>query len=383
MIEIERNNRPNTIGGITRAFEVGEGGRKWTATINVSEGKPAELFLHGGSDPIRQEQSEFMGKAVSLLLQYNVATGRIIKALSDIQSEPQWNGANLLKSVPDAIAKMLGDLERESIRISDRMRITNETQAQLNNPQRFDMAPRPQTLRSKTVEFEINEIKHTVIITLHNKKPFEVWVMADEQGSDTRAFHEALGRLVSIALRMGIPVEEITREMVGVKSIPTINISDNKPVVFLSATDAIGRIIRDIAGLDTPAPLEVEGTRPERAPTASARDSVTEVMQTGSGKVYVTVVYDDNAKPADVSGVRGKAGSDEAGLLEFACRLIGLAIRHGASTEEIEKMGSKIITTPVWNRQGEDSRSVLIGSVPHAVTHVLAKHAEGSTPSLI
>ena len=241
-------------------------------------------------------------------------------------------------------------------------------------------------LPSKTFTFKIGHMLHRLIATLYNEGPFEVWAMADEQGSESRAFHEALGRLVSIALRMEIAIEDIANELIGVKSTPTVNINPNgDSEVFFSATDATGRFILDLAGAKPPTPLPTSliTTQDEDPYISTVHDGVTEMVQTGRGKVYVTLNFDRNRKPIEVIGTIGKAGGEESALLEWACRATSVALQSGVSIDSITSMGKEITTTPVWNRQDDISKSVLIKSIPHAVTHVVSKHARGVMVPLV
>ena len=382
---IKKRPRPQITFGTTRRFDIGD--RTWYGTINVAEdGSLFEVFLKGASDPIAQEQQEFMGKMVSLLLRFAVAPERIIKALLGIKSVPTFNGGELMESVPDALAKILRErMNKGSSELLMHFENPQIMQGEMIAPSQPEMVARPQVIPSKNFTFKIGQTTHRLIVTLHHGNPFEVWAMADEQGSESRAFHEALGRLVSIALRMEIPVEVIADELIGVKSTPTVNIIDGQPVVLSSATDATGRFLLEVANITPPAliPAATGSVRDTEHYISTMRDGITEMVPTARGKVYVTLTFDENVKPIEVTAALGKAGDEEGALLEYACRSTSAALQAGVDIDTITSMGAEITTSPMWHRQDDGSKSVLILSVPHAVTYVISKHAQGAALTMV
>lgn len=377
--------RPRRTYSTTRRVNVGD--RRWYITLGLSEDASViETFVNGANSPVLQEGQEFIGKMTSLLFRYGVSSERIIKALSGIKSDPTWNDGEIVMSVPDALALTLSALEEKSAK--ERLNPFGIEPQLQTTPfgASHEMQPRPQILLSKTFSFSIDDISYHVVVTLKDGKPFEVWMFADEAGSEHRAFYEAFGRLTSIALRLLIPIDEICAEMVGVKSVPTINYDPNgESVIYASATDAVGRLILDLAELgDTAPPLTVQEDNPKEGhPVAPMREGVTERVVTGRGKAYVTLNYDNEGRPVEVIGSIGKAGDEEAALLEWSCRLASHTLRNGATRQEIIEMGESITTSPAWNIQDDGSRSVLVKSIPHAVSLVVNKHWQGpSVPEI-
>ncbi|HZM25752.1 MAG TPA: response regulator SirA, partial [Gemmatimonadales bacterium] len=68
-------------------------------------------------------------------------------------------------------------------------------------------------------------------------QPFEVFMSLGKAGGALMADVEALGRLISLALRSGIPMKEIYRQLRGISSDRTIGLGANK---VLSVPDAVG-----------------------------------------------------------------------------------------------------------------------------------------------
>lgn len=68
--------------------------------------------------------------------------------------------------------------------------------------------------------------------------PTEVFLSIGKSGADILAFSEALGRLVSLSLKYGIPVSQISKQLKGIKGEDFIIHQDKR---YLSIPDLIGR----------------------------------------------------------------------------------------------------------------------------------------------
>jgi ribonucleoside-diphosphate reductase alpha chain len=68
-------------------------------------------------------------------------------------------------------------------------------------------------------------------------QPFEVFINLGKAGGAAMADAEAMGRLISLALRSGIPIREVHRQLRGIASDKAIGLGPNK---VLSVPDAIG-----------------------------------------------------------------------------------------------------------------------------------------------
>ncbi|MDQ3555813.1 MAG: ribonucleoside reductase class II, partial [Gemmatimonadota bacterium] len=82
-----------------------------------------------------------------------------------------------------------------------------------------------------------------VFVTINEdegQKPFEVFATLGKAGSIAMADTEAIGRLISLALRFGIPVSEIHTQLRGISSDRAVGFGQNK---VLSVPDAIAQAI--------------------------------------------------------------------------------------------------------------------------------------------
>ncbi|HZS59842.1 MAG TPA: vitamin B12-dependent ribonucleotide reductase [Gemmatimonadaceae bacterium] len=106
------------------------------------------------------------------------------------------------------------------------------------NLQRRQKRSRPDMLRATSIRKDTPLGTMFVHITEDDRgQPFEVFINLGKAGGSAMADAEAMGRLISVALRSGIPLQEITRQLRGVASDRAIGLGPHK---VLSVPDAIG-----------------------------------------------------------------------------------------------------------------------------------------------
>ncbi|HVF39418.1 MAG TPA: response regulator SirA, partial [Gemmatimonadaceae bacterium] len=111
-------------------------------------------------------------------------------------------------------------------------------EAEAENLQRRQKRARPDTLRGTTSRMETPLGTMFVNITEDDRgQPFEVFINLGKAGGAAMADVEAIGRLISLALRSGISIQAIHRQLRGIASDRAIGIGPNK---VLSVPDAIG-----------------------------------------------------------------------------------------------------------------------------------------------
>ena len=82
-------------------------------------------------------------------------------------------------------------------------------------------------------------------------RPFEVFATIGKSGRSTTAKTEAIGRLVSLALRSGVRVEKIVEQLKGIGGEHPIFQKDG---LVLSIPDAISRVLEKRYLQDQPVP---------------------------------------------------------------------------------------------------------------------------------
>ena len=127
----------------------------------------------------------------------------------------------------------IAELRTENERLQ---RIVHDLESE--NLQRRQKRSRPEVLRGTTRRVETPLGTLYVTITEDDRgQPFEVFMTLGKAGGALMADVESLGRLISLALRSGIPIKEIYRQLRGISSDRVIGLGPNK---ILSVPDAVG-----------------------------------------------------------------------------------------------------------------------------------------------
>jgi ribonucleoside-diphosphate reductase alpha chain len=83
-------------------------------------------------------------------------------------------------------------------------------------PKKLLPQERPNTLPSVTDKIKTGFGNLYVTISYYNRKPFEVFTSIGKSGYSTMADAEALGRLISLALRSGVEPKEVINQLKGI-----------------------------------------------------------------------------------------------------------------------------------------------------------------------
>jgi ribonucleoside-diphosphate reductase alpha chain len=127
----------------------------------------------------------------------------------------------------------LAELRTENVRLR---KLVHELESE--NLQRREKRSRPELLKGAVRRLETPLGTLYVTITEDDKgQPFEVFMSLGKAGGALMADVEAVGRLISLALRSGIPIREIHRQLRGISSDRVIGLGANK---VMSVPDAVG-----------------------------------------------------------------------------------------------------------------------------------------------
>jgi ribonucleoside-diphosphate reductase alpha chain len=99
---------------------------------------------------------------------------------------------------------------------------------------------RPETLEGFTTKMMTGMGALYVTVTEYEGRPFEVFATIGKSGRSTTAKTEAIGRLVSLALRSGVGVEKIVEQLKGIGGEHPVFQKDG---LVLSIPDAISRVL--------------------------------------------------------------------------------------------------------------------------------------------
>jgi ribonucleoside-diphosphate reductase alpha chain len=143
------------------------------------------------------------------------------------------SGASESKREAGALA---GELAEAHVEVERLKKLLHDAEAE--NLQRRAKRSRPDMLRGTTRRMETPLGTMYVTITEDDRgQPFEVFITLGKAGGAAMADVEAMGRLISLALRSGIPIMEVHKQLRGIASDRPIGLGPNK---VLSVPDAIG-----------------------------------------------------------------------------------------------------------------------------------------------
>jgi ribonucleoside-diphosphate reductase alpha chain len=105
-----------------------------------------------------------------------------------------------------------------------------------------DVRDRPETLEGFTTKVVTGMGNLYVTVTEMDGKPFEVFATIGKSGKSTMAKTEAIGRLVSLALRSGISPDKVVEQLKGICGEHPVFSKDG---LVLSIPDAISRVLEN------------------------------------------------------------------------------------------------------------------------------------------
>ena len=118
---------------------------------------------------------------------------------------------------------------------------------------------RPSMLKGRTMKVEspLGDL-YVTINEDDNGKPFEVFCTVGKAGGAAMADSEAIGRLISLSLRSGIPITAVRDQLRGISCDRAVGVGPQK---VLSAPDAIAqaieRYLAEKEGVQESLPIEV------------------------------------------------------------------------------------------------------------------------------
>lgn len=122
---------------------------------------------------------------------------------------------------------------------------------------------RPKTLSGSTTSVRTPMGNLFVTLNSADNRPFELFAQIGKAGSDVVAFTEAIARLISLALRCGVSVEEIVTQLEGIGGARSVGFGPNR---IMSVPDAIGQALRSLAQAKSEANADSNGSTLELCP---------------------------------------------------------------------------------------------------------------------
>lgn len=126
---------------------------------------------------------------------------------------------------------------------------------------RAPIRPRPRPMVTRGNTFVMTTDMGNVYITINSddKGIFEVFANIGKSGSAIASLTEAIGRLISLAFRCGIPPEEVIEQLKSIRSTSSVRQPDG--LIVHSVPDAISKALEKYLGLpqETALPLDLKG----------------------------------------------------------------------------------------------------------------------------
>ena len=210
------------------------------------------------------------------------------------------------QGAPDAAAALkreLGELRGTMAEVQNELDRTKKAlfSAEAENANRRGKRSRPEVMRGTTIRKETPLGVMFVNITEDEKgQPFEVFLNLGKAGGSAMADAEAIGRLISLALRSGISLQEIHRQLRGISSDRAVGLGPNK---VLSLPDAVGIALeqwwREKQGVQTDLlaggaaagmPTPVSSMMPP-VPTPAAGVPITPPPMSGGGALMPSIEF--------------------------------------------------------------------------------------------
>ncbi|MCF8145780.1 MAG: vitamin B12-dependent ribonucleotide reductase [Deltaproteobacteria bacterium] len=173
------------------------------------------------------------------------ATAEDVKKVYDLAYELQCKGVTIYRD---------GSKENQVLSFADTDKLPQESGFMTA------VKERPETLEGFTTKMMTGMGALYVTVTEYEGRPFEVFATIGKSGRSTTAKTEAIGRLVSLALRSGVQVEKIVEQLKGIGGEHPVFQKDG---LVLSIPDAISRVLekRYMQGQ----PVKRNGGRPKNS----------------------------------------------------------------------------------------------------------------------
>jgi ribonucleoside-diphosphate reductase alpha chain len=175
------------------------------------------------------------GQVLSTGATQDAAAKRDGAAAAPVASDAKADGKDVA-----VLKRELGELQGTIAELQSELERTKKAlfTAEAENANRRGKRSRPEVMRGTTYRKDTPLGTMFVNITEDEKgQPFEVFLNLGKAGGSAMADAEAIGRLISLALRSGISMQEIHRQLRGISSDRAVGLGPNK---VLSLPDAVG-----------------------------------------------------------------------------------------------------------------------------------------------
>jgi len=199
------------------------------------------------------------------------------------------------------------ELEQQNRQLGDEIERKAQRIAELEGGKikKVGKRQRPSVLRGHTRQME--SPLGTMYVTINEDeqgRPFEVFVALGKTGGAAMADAEAIGRLISLALRSGISLRDVHKQLRGISSDRAVGLGPSK---VLSGPDAIAQVIEKFLeekeGVQQALPIPpVEQGRKTNGGTQTAHRPVIQRYQESAARVFMGVCVECGSSMAFEEG---------------------------------------------------------------------------------
>ena len=208
-----------------------------------------------------------------------LSTGATAQAAAERDGKASPDARREMGELQGTIAELTAEVDRLKQALYD---------AEAENLQRRVKRSRPDRLRGTTIRKETPLGTMFVNITEDEKgQPFEVFINLGKAGGAAMADAEAMGRMISLALRSGIPLREVHKQLRGISSDRAVGLGPNK---VLSMPDAIGIALEE--WLREKQGVQQDLLAQSQSPVVSSSRPASEPVQIGEDASQMAMGFD-------------------------------------------------------------------------------------------
>lgn len=187
---------------------------------------------------------EFIDSAVSKTINLpNSATWQDIARVYQLAYEKGCKGITIFRDGSKDPALQVGTKDKSKVATQPKEIIKEVVKEVIVEQPRNTLEPRNRNQMVKGSTYKVDTEQGSLYITINEdeKGIVEVFLNLGKSGSYTAGYTEAVGRLVSMALRSGLKPEAIINELQGIRtSAPTMN----KGLIVYSVPDAVAKMMK-------------------------------------------------------------------------------------------------------------------------------------------
>lgn len=164
------------------------------------------------------------------------ATWQDVARVYELAYDLECKGITIFRDGSKDPALQVGTSKKEHKSESNDSELSIQMPRNVLEPRKRDLVTRGKTYEVKTEQGDLY-----ITINEDDKGIVEVFLNIGKSGSFTQGYTEALGRMISMALRSGIKPESIVKQLQGIRtSTPTLN----RGMFIYSVPDAVAKILK-------------------------------------------------------------------------------------------------------------------------------------------